>query len=74
MWEVYLYAVVNYYQDNWVDWLPFAEFAYNNHSNTAISISPFYVEYAYDPTFFIDPISSQSVPKGWTGYMQCKES
>ena len=27
--EVYLRAFVDYYQDNWADWLLFAEFAYN---------------------------------------------
>ena len=46
--EVYLHAFVDYYQDNWADWLPFAEFVFNNQVNMAIGMSPFYAEYAYN--------------------------
>jgi hypothetical protein len=46
-----------------MDWLPFAEFAYNNRFHTTIGMSPFYAEYGYNPTFSIDPVNSQSVPK-----------
>ena len=61
--EVYLRVFVDYYQDDWMEWLPFAEFAYNNRVNASIGMSPFYVEYAYNPTFSVDPVNSQSVPK-----------
>jgi hypothetical protein len=61
--EIYLRAFVDYYQDDWMDWLPFAEFAYNNRFHTAIGMSPFYAEYGYNPTFSIDPVNSHSVPK-----------
>lgn len=61
--EVYLRAYVDFYQDDWMDWLPFAEFAYNNRFHSAIGMSPFYAEYGYNPTFSIDPVNSQSVPK-----------
>lgn len=60
--EVYLRAYVDYYQDDWVEWLPFAEFAYNNRFHSSIGMSPFYAEYGYNPTFSIDPVNSQSVP------------
>src|SRR5205807_7582610 len=30
--EQYLRAYINYQQDDWTDYLPFAEFAYNNRS------------------------------------------
>ena len=61
--EVYLKAFVDYYQDDWAEWLPFAEFAYNNHVNASIGMLPFYAKYAYNPTFSIDPVNSQLVPK-----------
>lgn len=60
--EIYLRAYVDYYQDDWVEWLPFAEFAYNNRFHSSIGMSPFYAEYGYNPTFSIDPVNSQSVP------------
>ncbi|KNZ77698.1 hypothetical protein J132_04517 [Termitomyces sp. J132] len=46
-----------------MEWLPFAEFAYKNRVHSAIGMSPFYTEYAYNPTFSIDPVNSQSVLK-----------
>ncbi|KAG5727068.1 hypothetical protein E4T56_gene20327 [Termitomyces sp. T112] len=61
--EVYLRAFIDYYQDNWMDWLPFAEFAYNNQVSAATGMLPFYVEYAYNPTFSVDPVNLQVVPK-----------
>lgn len=61
--EIYLRAYVDFYQDDWMDWLPFAEFAYNNRDHSAIGMSPFFAEYGYNPTFSIDPVNSQSVPK-----------
>ena len=34
--EAYLQVFVSHHQDNnWVDWLPLAEFAYNNHVHSA---------------------------------------
>lgn len=61
--EIYLCAFVDYYQDDWAAWLLFAEFAFNNCINSSTGMSPFYAEYAYNPTFSIDPVNSQSVPK-----------
>src|SRR5882724_2174565 len=37
----YLRVYINYQQDNWVDLLPFAEFAYNNTSQSATMVTPF---------------------------------
>lgn len=64
--EVYLQAFINYYQDNWMKWLPFAKFAYNNYISIATCISLFYTEYAYNPTFSIDLVNSQIVLKADT--------
>jgi len=48
--EVYLRSFVNFEQDNWVDLLPMAEFAYNNSVTTATGISPFYANFGFNPT------------------------
>ena len=48
--EVYLWAFVDYYQDDWAEWLPFAEFAYNNRVNASIGMLPFYAEQTCVPT------------------------
>ena len=61
--KVYLRAFIDYYQDDWMEWLPFMEFAYNNQVSSAIGMLPFYAEYAYNPTFSVDPMNSQSVPR-----------
>ena len=39
--EQYLRAYVNYAQDDWVDWLPIAEFAINNHLSESTKVTPF---------------------------------
>ena len=39
--EQYLRAFATYEQDNWVDLLPLAEFAYNNSVNTTTGLTPF---------------------------------
>ena len=46
-------------QDDWVDLLPLAEFAYNNASHAATGFSPFYATYGYHPAFsFMTPTVS----------------
>lgn len=59
--EIYLRAYVDFFQDDWMNWLPFAELAYNNRHHSANGMSPFYAEYGYNPSFSIDPVASQSV-------------
>ena len=39
--EQYLWAYVNYQQDNWNELLPMAEFAYNNGYQETIQTTPF---------------------------------
>jgi hypothetical protein len=48
--EQYLRIFGNYYQDNWTDQLPLAEFAYNNMTNASTKFSPFFANYGYHPT------------------------
>ncbi len=40
----YLCPYVNYLQDNWVHWLPLAEFACNNSAHGSISVTPFFAK------------------------------
>jgi len=47
--ETYLRTYINYQQDDWVDYLPIAEFAYNNSIHSATTLSPFFANYGYHP-------------------------
>jgi len=33
--KTFLQMFINQHQDDWVDWLPIAEFAYNNHVHSS---------------------------------------
>src|SRR5260221_14593256 len=39
--DAYLWGFVSHQQDNWANWLPLAEFAYNNKVHTATHQNPF---------------------------------
>ena len=47
--EQALCTVVNFHQNDWVDWLPVVEFALNNRFKKALGHTPFYVNYGYHP-------------------------
>ena len=47
--EQYLRCFVNYQQDDWVDLLHLAEFAYNNSEYSSIGYSPFFANIGYHP-------------------------
>lgn len=49
--ETYLRAYTSYQQDDWVDYLPLAEFSFNNLPNASTQQSPFYANYGFHPTF-----------------------
>ncbi|KAF8700885.1 hypothetical protein RHS03_06604, partial [Rhizoctonia solani] len=49
--EAYLRCYTSYQQDDWVNYLPLAEFAYNNHTLSSSQQSPFYANYGFHPTF-----------------------
>jgi hypothetical protein len=42
---------VNYQQDDWLDLLSQAEFAYNNTTHASTGISPFFANYCFHPKF-----------------------
>ena len=56
--EQYLRAYVNYQQDDWVDFLPLAEFAYNNSVHATTGMTPFFANYGRHPRF-----AATSLPK-----------
>jgi hypothetical protein len=47
--ESYLRHFCSYQQEDWVDYLGLAEFAYNNAASDATKISPFFANYGYHP-------------------------
>jgi hypothetical protein len=47
--EQSLWNFVNYQQDDWVHWLPIAEFTANNHTLDTTGHSPFYGNYGFHP-------------------------
>jgi hypothetical protein len=59
--ETYLRAYVSYQQNDWVDYLPLAEFAFNNLENESTKQTPFFAQFAFHPSF--EPkITDSSVP------------
>ena len=59
--EYYLRYYINYRQDDWVEWLPQAEFVYNNTTQASTERSLFYAMYTYNPSFTWD--SGTEVPE-----------
>ena len=53
--EQYLRMYCNYQQDNWLDLLPLAEFAYNNAPSTMIGVSLFFANKGYHPNISVHP-------------------
>ena len=47
--EQFLRAYINYEQNDWVQWLPIAQYAYNNGVYSATQVTPFYTNYGYNP-------------------------
>jgi len=47
--EQYLRVFIDHRQEQWLDWLGTAEFAYNNKIHTVTKNSPFKVNYGQDP-------------------------
>ena len=43
----YFWAYINHMQDDWVDNLPMAEFAANNHVNASTGVTQFFADYGF---------------------------
>ncbi|RAL61484.1 hypothetical protein DID88_009413 [Monilinia fructigena] len=53
--EQYLRAFVNFHQDDWMQWLPLAEFASNNMTSETTGCSPFFANYGFNPHIGVEP-------------------
>ncbi len=58
--EQYLQIYVNFYQDDWVDWLLLAKFVANNQVSKTTEFNPFFTNYSF--YFYIDIESVKSNP------------
>ncbi len=59
--EAYLQVFVSHHQDNWADWLPLAEFAYNNHIHSATHHTPFELDSDQHLRMGSEPTQSSAV-------------
>src|SRR5882724_10575695 len=61
--EQYLRAYINYQQDDWVNLLPLAEFAYNNMLHSATMVTPFFANKGFHPKLEVSlkPVVSDTV-------------
>src|SRR5258708_248388 len=53
--EAYLWVFVSHRQDDWADWLPLAEFAYNNRVHSATRHTPFKLDSGQYPQMGLEP-------------------
>jgi Integrase zinc binding domain/Integrase core domain len=53
--ETFLRQFVNWNQDDWVYWLPLAEFAGNNAVSSTTGVSPFFANYGFHPRMGVEP-------------------
>jgi hypothetical protein len=60
--EQFLCCSVNYQQDDWLDLLPAAEFAYNNATHASTKMTPFFANYGYHSWFEFQAPTSSEVP------------
>jgi len=58
--EQYLRAFCNYEQDNWVELIPLAEFAYNNSVHHSTRMTPCWPNYHYHPPIPFKPPNALS--------------
>jgi hypothetical protein len=47
--EHYLCLFINYHQSDWHEWLPLAEFVYNDRVHSATKVTPFYADNGRHP-------------------------
>jgi hypothetical protein len=59
--EQYLRHYVNYQQDDWVVYLPMAQFAYNNAIHSTTGETPFFANYGYNPVLTEGPRNKEPV-------------
>jgi hypothetical protein len=52
--EPYLRAYINYLQDDWMKFLPMAEFAANNQVSDTTTVSPYFTKYRFVPDIYFE--------------------
>jgi hypothetical protein len=60
--EEYLRHYINPNQTDWDEWLPLAEFAYNNSRHEAIGTTPFFINYGKHPRLPQAPVTTARFP------------
>ncbi|KAH0611235.1 uncharacterized protein H6S33_011662 [Morchella sextelata] len=60
--EQYLRGYVSYQQDDWVKWLPMAEFSANNQVSASTKATPFFANYGFHPRFTVTIKSLDRTP------------
>jgi hypothetical protein len=53
--EQFLHLFVNHHQDDWSEWLPLAEFSYNNQIRAATRCTPFKLDSGQHPHLGVEP-------------------
>ena len=53
--EQYLGAFINYLQDDWLEWLPLAEFVSNNAESETTTVTPFFANKGFHPRLGFEP-------------------
>src|SRR5258708_6613770 len=59
--EAYLQVFMSHQQDDWADWLPLVEFAYNNKVHTATCWTPFELDTGQHPCLGVEPMRMSTV-------------
>src|SRR5258705_2196415 len=59
--EAYLRVFVSHQQDDWADWLPLVEFAYNNKVHVATCWTPFELDTRQHPCLGVEPMKMSTV-------------
>src|SRR6266436_6914986 len=59
--EVYLQVFMSHQQDDWANWLPLVEFAYNNKVHTATHQTPFELDTRQHPHLGVEPMRTSTI-------------
>ncbi len=54
--EQYLRLFTAAHQEDWSDWIPLAEFTYNNRVHSSTNESPFFLNYRHNPRIGVEPL------------------
>ena len=71
--EQYLRCFINYKQDDWVEHLPIAQYAYNSAIHEATSMTPFYANYGFEPEITRHALNKSTNPRATTQVYKLRE-